>query len=338
MKHFFSPYLLDKYVKGVCTKEEVAMIHQWYDSFDNDKDYFVKMSVVEQEALRMLMLKRFKESLTSEPFDINAVSPGNSTLKRGYRIFGIAAISLICLGSFFHYIAQLGQSKNIATTVSEHIILNNQSTGIYKQILSDGSIVWLSPKSVLEYPHNFTGDYRQVKLRGEAFFEVTKDHTHPFIIHSGNVITRVWGTSFRIKAFENIPTEVSVISGRVSVRSNANQQKEVMLYPRQKAVYALSDKTLKKLPENTESDLRMWDKIFTSFENTPVDSVLACLGRQYHMNIRTEDKELGKYLFKADFTDQSLPAILEMLQNSLNAGYVIDDTNIVLYRKPQPKY
>ena len=65
------------------------------------------------------------------------------------------------------------------------LIINNQTGRYYKKVLADGTIVWLHPKSSLEYPKKFNGKYRKVQMWGDAFFEVSKDIGHPFIIYSG---------------------------------------------------------------------------------------------------------------------------------------------------------
>jgi ferric-dicitrate binding protein FerR (iron transport regulator) len=220
----------------------------------------------------------------------------------------------------------------VFTTATEQMEVSNLTNSIYKQVLSDGSIVWLSPKSKLRYPKKFAGAYRQVKMTGEAFFEVTKDHAHPFIIYSGGVITRVWGTSFRIRAVQNVNTEVSVVTGKVSVKIPEHDDSEVMLLPTQKVVYQQQNNSLKKDVETTGSAMRIWQKTTISFDNVPLWKVLAALDQQYGMHIHTDDKELADYLYKADFTGQNLPAILDILENSLNVSYTMDDTDIVLYR------
>lgn len=334
MKFFITPELLYKYIDGNCTDEEILMLHDWYDWFEDLEDPLEDMSEVEQEALKMLMLEKFRASLKNSDADTVGAAPRKTfTLKLIYTLSGIAALFLLVFGvRYFKRYEEVEQANKIITTASEMMVLNNQTGSIYKQQLSDGSIVWLSPKSQLEYPKKFMGTYRQVKMTGEAFFEVTKNHAHPFVIYSGGVVTKVWGTSFRIKAYNNVPTEVSVVTGKVSVAVPDQDGAEVMLYPKQKAVYRQNQRSLARSKEDQRS-VRMWDKVSVSFDNVPLDNVLATLRDKYGMRIYTDDRELGKYLLKADLTNQSLPAILDMLQNSLNAGYTIDDTQIVLYRK-----
>jgi transmembrane sensor len=333
MKFFTTPQLLYKYIDGQCTDDEVFLLHQWYDSFEDQQDPFDSLNELEQEALKMLMLQKFRSSVRfDDALVMPPASPNKISRKLIYALSGIAAVLLVTWGIFLKK-PQAQGTNTIITTAQEVMVLNNQTNSIYKQILSDGSVVWLSPKSQLQYPKKFIGAYRQIKMTGEAFFEVAKDHAHPFIIDGGGVITKVWGTSFRIRSSQNVQTEVSVVTGKVSVKVPQKNDSELMLYPRQKAVYSFANNALTRATENERSAMRMWGKVTVSFDNVPLNKVLNILRNQYGMHIYTEDKELGNYLLKADFTDQSLPAILDMLQNSLNAGYTIDDTQVVLYRK-----
>lgn len=331
MKHFITPELLHKYLDGNCTAEEVFMLHQWYDSFEDQEDPFATLSEQEQEVLKMLMLNNFRASIASQDADEYSTK-GRFSVKLLYALSGIAALFLLVWGVYFNKAVTLNDANAVITTASEEMILNNQTNSIYKQTLSDGSVVWLSPKSQLRYPKKFIGTYRQVKMTGEAFFEVTKNHSHPFVIYSGGVITRVWGTSFRIRAYQNIPTEVSVLTGKVSVKLPEKNNSEVMLLPKEKVIYSNTNQFLTR-SEESKSEMRIWQKASVSFDNVPLDSVLNVLNNHFGMRIYTNDKDLGKYSLKADFTDQSLPAILEMLQNSLNVSYTIDNTEIILYRK-----
>jgi transmembrane sensor len=334
MNFFITPQLLHKYVDGQCSADEVLLLQQWYESFELEEDPFDSLTDVEQEALKMLMLENFRASIKIADNNVVAFEPQKkSSHHLIYTISGIAALLLIVFGLFLDKRATSKESNAIITTASEVMVLNNQTNSIYKQTLSDGSVVWLSPKSELQYPKKFVGAFRQIKMKGEAFFEVAKDHAHPFIIDGGGVITKVWGTSFRVKSAQNNQTEVSVVTGKVSVKIPEQDETEVMLYPQQKAIYSFASHSLTRAAENERSAMRMWGKLTVSFDNVPLNKVLSILRNQYGMHIYTEDKELGNYLLKADFTDQNLPSILEMLQNSLNAGYTIDDTQIVLYRK-----
>src|SRR5258705_4020135 len=72
--------------------------------------------------------------------------------------------------------------------------------------LPDGTQVWLNADSKLRYSQDFMGAYREVQLTGEAYFDVAKDKSRPFIIHTGPIDIRVVGTSFNVRAYPNEKT------------------------------------------------------------------------------------------------------------------------------------
>ena len=332
MRYLITPELLHKYVDGKCTENEILLIHQWYDSFEDEEDLFDTLSEDEQQALELAMLNNFK--ISTAPIFTENKKKDNIVIRLTYVLTGMAAMLLLVWALYLNYKPSILNNQDaVITTAAQQMEVNNQTNSIYKQVLADGSIVWLSPKSELRYPKRFTGNYREVKMSGEAFFEVKKDHAHPFIIYSGGVITRVWGTSFRIRAYNNVPTEVSVLTGKVSVKLPEKERSEVMLLPKQKAVYQTSSTTLTSGAETNPAALAIWHKTSVNFDDMPLNDVLTVLSKQFASHIYTNDNELKKYLFKADFTDQNLPAILDMLESSLNVAYTINHNEIELYRK-----
>src|SRR5690606_2603405 len=80
---------------------------------------------------------------------------------------------------------------------------NSKVTKLAHQLLllPDGSTVLLNNNSSLDFPQQFTGDTREVILKGEAYFDIKPDASRPFIIHTGKVKTRVLGTAFNIRAY-----------------------------------------------------------------------------------------------------------------------------------------
>ncbi len=334
MQNPITPELIRKYLEGTCSPEESSVLHQWYDSFEDQNDPFTELSIPEQEALKLAMINKFKASLLIKTKgEINQAKINKVPISIIYAISAIAAVFLMVFGFNFFNQNHLYNGSKTTSYTAEKFIINNLTKSIYKQKLADGSIVWLSPKSQLEFPKKFTGATREVKMSGEAFFEVSKDHNHPFIIYSGGVITRVWGTSFRIRAFKNKLTEVSVVTGKVSVKIPEKNNSEIMLFPAQEVTYVKKSALLKKAQETKSSSIRLWQKATLSFDNVAIDRVLNTLQSKFDISIYTNDLVLSKFLLKADFTDLSLPAILDILENSLNTTYTISDNEIVLYRK-----
>ena len=315
--------LIEKYLKGNCTPEEVAALHEWYSSFEEEQDPVDFISFQQQQELKQRLLANIKINIRSrEASDRKSVS---RTMI--YMLSGVAAMVILTIGVFF-----LNQKASDPLASGDVHVVNMTKT-IQRLVLSDGTIVWLNPKSQVIYPQTFTASQRKVQMQGEAFFEVTPNPRRPFIIYSENVITRVWGTSFRIRAYKNIPVEVSVVTGKVSVRLQHKEDSEVMLLPNQKVTYLKDINFLKKDIETKTSVMRMWQKTSMSFDNESIEEVIKVLNKQFGVHISSRDEKLLNYVLKADFTDQSLPSILEMLKKSLDVEYEINDQEIILNTK-----
>lgn len=104
------------------------------------------------------------------------------------------------------------ESKNVVYNV-----LSVPQCAEYHVVLADGTKVWLNADSELKYPVSFSGETRQVFVRGEAYFEVAKDSLHPFIVRNGKVDIRVLGTSFNIRAYQDSSIYTTLLSGCVEI-------------------------------------------------------------------------------------------------------------------------
>jgi transmembrane sensor len=328
-----TPSLVFKYVDGNCSPDEVEAIHQWFNAIDAKDDPFKDLSANEEEALKMLMLNNFKSTVFFPHGQTEIISPKSRTrpLKILQALSAIAAMALLIAG--IHWMAQrnLFLKHTTANRVSEQVVVNNMTNRFYRKVLSDSSSIWLSPRSKLEFPEKFSGRFRQVKLSGSAFFEIAKDHQHPFIIYSGGVITKVWGTSFRIHNSQDSSTVVSVVTGKVSVTLPRKEGSQVMLLPLQKVVHHANETSLTLEDERKNSEMRIWQKTSMTFSNITVDLLLKRLNDHFNVHIYTNKKELGSYIMKADFTNLNLAEILEMLEGSLNVAYQMNNTEIELY-------
>jgi len=316
MKKKLSADILEKYFNGDCNENEIAEVNSWYNSFEHDEDDISTLSDREKELFRDLMLNNIRDNIQK--------AETNNVINLKRKKVKMPAVS--------------------PAANEEELVVNNMTSAIQKITLSDGSKVWLSPNSQLTYLKVFAAHSRQVSLSGEAFFEVTKDHARPFSIYSGKITTKVWGTSFRIKSYKNDIPKVDVVTGKVSVSIyKANRAatdlsspvqtdpvQEVMLTPNQEAVYNKGLNTLKKNAEIRDTTINIWKKTTVSFDNAPMAEVFKVLSKKFKVHIWSADKKVNTDYLNADFTDESLPAIMEMLKNTMDVNYAVNGNEFVL--------
>ncbi|MDT3403254.1 FecR family protein [Mucilaginibacter terrae] len=318
-----TPHLIEKYLRNQCTAEERSAVNDWYKNFSNEPDPFGDMSIQDQENIRQSIYERYKQSKAQKEDEGQARSY-KSTL---YWMLGATSSMAALILIIVKLIGNQPALPKVQHTASLQLVYYNNNSGIVKKNLPDHSVVWLSPKSTLTYPKNFVGHYREVKLQGEAFFEVTKDKAHPFIIKSNDITTKVWGTSFRVRAFKNSPEEVTVVTGKVSVHER-NSAKSVMLLPNQKATLLNHAILVKKSGSSIKAEMRIWHKTSLSFNDARLNQVFTALSKNFDISIHSSDAKLNNLIFTGDFTDQNLPAILDMIQQSVNASYHINANGV----------
>lgn len=109
-----------------------------------------------------------------------------------------------------------------------------------RSLLPDGTTVWLNAGSKLYYENDFTGDTREVRLEGEAFFDVVKQPEHPFIVHTSGIDIKVLGTAFNVKSYpEDKTVETTLYRGSVKVfRHEDSEKRAIQLMPNEKLILA----------------------------------------------------------------------------------------------------
>ncbi|MDR2270343.1 MAG: DUF4974 domain-containing protein [Sphingobacterium sp.] len=158
--------------------------------------------------------------------------------------------------------------------------------GMYRITLSDGTKVWLNSASRLTYTATLTNNNRpherSVKLEGEAYFEVVKDKSRPFIVESVGQKVEVLGTHFNVNSYsDNEGTITSLIEGSVRVSSTTNLERRAILVPGQQSVINKTMLTVEKANTNVIA----WTQGKFSFYETPIDDVMKQLSRWYNIEV-----------------------------------------------------
>lgn len=209
--------------------------------------------------------------------------------------------------------------KKFNTGTIKAIQLLSKTTGKgekIKMILPDSSVVYLAGGSTLSWPSRFIkGKHRNISLEGEAFFEVKRDTTSPFIIKTGNMQTQVLGTSFNIYAYPKDQTfSVAVRTGKVKVSENKQGKLSIlsMLTLGMKLVYHRDNG---KYEVNTESvnEINAWTENRFVFRNESLKEMLDQLERYYNVHFELKTNKLAGCRFNATFYNKSIKDVMEQL-------------------------
>ena len=211
-----------------------------------------------------------------------------------------------------------------ATTPAQLMALSVPRGQDYHMTLADGTQVWMYAESRLEFPDRFNGNTREVRLQGEAYFEVKKDAKRPFIVHTDYLTTRVLGTSFDVRAYSRKDASVTLVSGRVQVKTGDLAQ---VLSPGEQAAIKGSQLTVKAVDTYPISQ---WKEGFFYFDNQSLFVIMQELARWYGVNVSFDDR--SKMNVRLHFVVERSKSLREAVAN-LNALGVVHaevDGNMVI--------
>ena len=203
--------------------------------------------------------------------------------------------------------------------------------------LQDGTVVMLNSGSSMTYPSSFVGmDTREVKLKGEAFFEVAKNPEKPFIVQTETMYTQVFGTVFNVSAYaEDGNSEVVLVEGSVGVgKSNMAKSADLqMLKPSQKATNITSGEKDFVVEDVDVSSYISWTKGILAFENESMGQIIKRLQRQYNIQIVNQYEELDERRFTGMFDEETIDHVLKTIQAHTHFSYDKEE-NIITIKKP----
>ncbi|SMC59645.1 FecR family protein [Pedobacter africanus] len=157
--------------------------------------------------------------------------------------------------------------------------------GQYQVNLPDGTKIWLNAASSLKYPAVFNGKQRRVELTGEAYFEVAKDKTHPFVVATDKQEVQVLGTHFNINSYaDESVTKTTLLEGSVKVSSKGAER---FLLPGQQS--ALRGNDLNVYLVDTEEAIA-WKNGDFRFNEADLSSIMRQLSRWYNVDVSFEKK------------------------------------------------
>lgn len=198
----------------------------------------------------------------------------------------------------------------------------------FEVVLADGSKVWLNAESRLEYPSRFTGDNRVVKLYGEAYFQIAKDETHPFIVETDGLQTVVLGTEFNMKNYNNMTPHVTLIKGSVKV-CNTHNNRSIMLSPGEN-VRLSEDGSFTKQEVDVDAYI-YWRDGYFYFDNISFADIMQEIGRWYNVNVVFADAKVMDYRLRYFCKrDEGIEKAIERLQCMKKAQVRLEENTIFI--------
>lgn len=263
--------LLYKYFKGIASIEEEKKILDWVDLSEANREAFLKE--------RML----YDISIFSTKQD----SPKKKTIQfRPILRWTTRIAAAMIIGICGYFIA-----TDYLYNKGAHLQTITVPAGQRAQItLADGTHVWLNSKSTLTYASNFGRKERNVQLDGEAYFEVSKNRSIPFYVHTEMHNVRVVGTSFNVCAYKGSKEfETTLVEGIVDIYPSCNSQ--VITRLQKDEFFANYDGHLKKTILPSYEYLR-WKEGLYCFDDVPFSGIIDKLEKYYNVQITVTSSKL----------------------------------------------
>lgn len=195
--------------------------------------------------------------------------------------------------------------------------------------LPDGSLVRLNANSSITFPQEFTDSLREVRLDGQAFFEVEKNQDAPFLVKTGLLEVEVLGTSFDVLAYpDESKQRIALATGEVSVSSEDGLRE--ILHPLEMLSYSKEKKEMVKEVFDPRKVLG-WKEGIIHFESTSFQEVFKTLERWYGVEISVHPNTKFKGRFNGRFDNQSLENVLTGIAYSEGFQFQIDGNQVEIY-------
>ncbi len=320
--------LLQKFYRGIITDEELRSLFLWLNSEKGNQEY-------EMLSNKKWLSSEFKSIEDIDSFTLfskieNRMRKKQLSGRRQLLIRSRNAAAIFIIGMIlpFAYTMVINHSEKGKEVQYIEQSLSNEK--VKKMILPDGTDVWLMSGSTLRYPSDFSGKKtRNVSVTGEAFFKVSKDPEHPFVLNLGEIGLKVVGTSFNVMNYgDEDQIHIALKSGKVDLFKGKYRPDNqfIHLTPGQLLTYK------KGSPEfqikNVDIDkYSSWISGTLLFRDDPLSKVLKKLGRWYNISIEISDQDVFDFPVTATIKNENLDQIVDLLQYSTPFKYTISKSN-----------
>jgi|GEM_PF-1271934 len=329
--------LITRKLSGESTPEENVRLQKWLNEDPKNREFYNSLESsweqqpgesVDSFCLSVQFnyengLNKLRNKLNQEnkPAIKNRITQRKSRGHYAWKL--VAAVLVICMSSIFYLTIPQEWDQPSTTTYATSEVEQRIIT------LSDGSVVRLNRNSILEVTDNRSDESRTIRLDGEAFFDVTHNPAHRFVVHAGDAVVEVLGTSFNIKNGREIM--VAVQEGSVSFRhQNQDDKSTAMLTAGQLGL--LSDGGNEVKIEETDIENYMgWKNGYLNFSSMPFYQVARQLERIYGITHEWQDSSISTQKITVYTERMQLEEVVETIALALDLGYDIGENSIVWY-------
>ncbi len=352
--------LLVGYIKGSLDNTAKAEVMRWIGADPENSRYFRIFEEAWKNPGELLGLdKETRESdwklVASAIEKDTARSSAHIRMNKRWWLRAAGMLLLCCTTAIAYYIGR-NSNKPVSLVKNAYHLITVPKGEKSELTLSDGTRIWINAGSNVRFPNQFDAASRDIWLDGEAYFEVTKDKTRPFTVHTSDLDVKVHGTKFNLKAYadEDI-IETTLVEGLVSLETRNllnNLKEEVFLEPNHKAIY-LKKKAPKSSTEELARDITeplrpkkifltktvqvepaiAWHEGKLIFIDESFESIIMKLERRYDVHILIDNEDIKKVKYTGVLKNISIEQALKALQMTADFNYSIHENSITISEK-----
>lgn len=321
--------LLLSYIKGEASPEETDELLQWIEKDPEHNERLMKIRKIWNLSSSLSEFNKIDVSSDWQKVQDKIWNRGKIDVriplyrKMIYRYGRIAASIVIIMTVGFYILYRTGLINTFQPMLTLQTTTEKSTVDLY-----DGTRVFLNENSTMVYPPKFFGKTRNIKISGEAFFEVARNEKKPFYISADEAMVKVLGTSFNVQAHssENLVV-VSVLEGKVALYPKDKEELLIELNRNEEGV--LKFDSLSK-SEFRDLNFLSWKTRKLVFDNTPVEEVILALEKHYKKSICLENVSGKEPMVTSVFNDQPFDEVLDELKILLDFSYQIRNDTVIM--------
>lgn len=320
--------IIIKALQKTASEEEMQLLNSW---LRKDKQHIALYCEMEEiwnsknrlteETIQEGWHKLYRDMKAGQQKETPILLPQRQT-----RFLWMRYVAAVFIGILIGSAAWISFQPKEAPIQKELLVQNKvyNQNGVQTIVLPDSSEVWLNENSSISYPEQFEDKERLVSLIGNAYFDIQKNTTQPFVVRIGKVNVKVTGTEFFIESATQNNTLITLISGSVDLNYENEKGESISssLLPGQQA--DISKLNGKVLITDVDTDYYVaWKDGTYRFTDDPLDEIVSFLARHYDLNIQIAPS-LQKKRFTGRVTStDTLPDVLKVISESFPIKYRI---------------
>ncbi|WP_420602239.1 FecR family protein [Flagellimonas sp.] len=201
-------------------------------------------------------------------------------------------------------------------------------------VLSDGTKVKVNAGTIIKYPVQFiTGQNRKVFVKGEAYFDVTEDIAHPFVVNANDINVEVLGTEFNVSSYpEDLAVNTVLVEGSVKIYDRykeQNPESHTLLTPGNMAAWDKAEKKIEVIPVDVEI-YTAWKDGVLLFKRSSFGNIRKKLERYFDITIENKYGFLESQVYTATFNNESLEEVMEAFKEDTPFEYRIENNKLII--------